>query len=64
MNINQLVKWINGHDIGVSPVVLRVDGDRLVVQTREYLLPGTDSSRVVQEDIPATLQAARDWLGY
>jgi hypothetical protein len=64
MNTEALVKWINGHDIGVNPVVLRVDGDRLVVQTVEYMFPGSDSARIVQEDIPATLQAARDWLGY
>lgn len=58
----RLIAWINGHDLGVTPVIRATD-ETLTVQCIEYH-SDTKTRLVIRETIPATMQAARDWLGY
>ena len=60
---SELAQWINGHDVA-SPFkpVLSIDAETITVQCWEH---GPDGGwKLVQETIPATVKAARDWLGY
>jgi hypothetical protein len=63
MSTDLLVKFLNQHDVASpSATVVRTTDAGILVRTWEC---GPDAVwRLVEETIPATLQAARDWLGY
>ena len=66
MNAANLIRFIDSHDTAAA-TTLNADGSLHVacacVNTN---LPEGHADRVFVEysDIPATMQAARDWLGY
>jgi hypothetical protein len=63
MNTSKIVAFLNRHDVGFgSATVLSSTETTITVRTVEYHADGTE--REIEETIPATLQAARDWLGY
>jgi len=62
-NVAAIIKFLNAHDVGFgSATVLSSTEDTITVRCVEYKRSG--ESREVKETIPATIKAARDWLGY
>ena len=62
MTRSQLISWINEHDLGTGGPVVREDRGETLVVASSY--SEKDHSVIVEEEIPATLSAARLWLGY
>jgi hypothetical protein len=60
MNVTRLVAWIDTHDTPL-PTTINSDGT-LTVFSVEVSAEGV--ANVVSDVIPATMQAARDLLGY
>lgn len=63
--LDRLVEFLNGHDVASGrPTVVAVapNGTTVTVRTEEH--HEATGWRDVEETIPATMQAARDWLGY
>lgn len=56
----QIITWINTHDCGGQPAI-PVGADKILVQAAAGR---GDNWVTVCEVIPATIQAARDWLQY
>jgi hypothetical protein len=59
--MGNLVKWINSHSSDGKPLVIRSEGSALIV--REIYTKDGEAGES-QAAIPATLAAAREWLGY
>jgi hypothetical protein len=61
---SEVVRFLNAHSVACNGAltVVRVDGDRVLVRGAVTFPDG--STRDEQCRIPATLTAARDWLGY
>lgn len=66
MTVSELRKFVAQHD-GCEAVEV-VDGGRTLIVESDVIVSGHDTfdARVerMQDRIPATLQAVRDWLGY
>lgn len=62
-----LIAWVNSHDVGANPTVREDRGTTLLVACWESVPDGAGGFTAggeVLEEIPATIEAARDWLGY
>ncbi|EPS1221671.1 hypothetical protein ACVBR5_000902 [Burkholderia cenocepacia] len=59
MNVQTLIEWIDGHGTA-EPT--RDNGDSTLTVACEVVQNGRVS--IERSTIPATLSAARDWLGY
>ncbi|WP_186101417.1 hypothetical protein [Burkholderia gladioli] len=60
MGTAELIRWIDSHDLP-EPTRDNCDGTLTVA----CVMVGRDDDVTVErETIPATLKAARDWLGY
>ena len=63
MNTSKIVAFLNRHDVGFGSATVESFTDKTItVRTVEYHADGTECE--VTEVIPATIEAARDWLGY
>ncbi|MDN8027946.1 hypothetical protein QZN17_05140 [Burkholderia multivorans] len=61
MNTKNLIAWIDGHDTAAQTID---NGDGTLTVACSCVNVNTGESFVERSTIPATLKAARDWLGY
>ena len=59
--MGKLVEWVNSHSPDALPLVVRAEGGVLIVR-EFFILDGEIGEENIA--IPATLPAARDFLGY
>lgn len=63
--IDLVVAFLNGHSVSnPGPTVVAMADDGLSVVVRTELHHADTGWQSVEETIPATMRAARDWLGY
>ena len=63
IRIERVIRFLNSHAVALDdlPTVVRRDGDHLVVRCAAT----KDGKSFEEQDrIPATIHAAREWLGY
>lgn len=63
--IDLVVAFLNCHSVSSSgPTVVAVADDGLSITVRTEMHHADTGWQSVEETIPATMRAARDWLGY
>jgi hypothetical protein len=61
--VDRIVSYLNSHDmVSGQPTVISHSEQRIKV--RSVVSDASGACEVVEEIIPATMSAARNWLGY